>query len=292
MKRSIIGILITLTIAILLAICGSDGGVNLKGVPLFSVCGLVAFSIHWLVFIPSFIYRTEHYFDLTGSITYLSVVACALLGNPENDSRNLLIGMLIIIWAIRLGSFLYRRVRQVGKDDRFDDLKHNFLAFFMVWTLSGLWVFLTAAAALAAITSTDSKPWGLVGYVGVGVWLIGFSIEVLADTQKSRFRKDPSNAGRFISEGIWSWSRHPNYFGEIVLWSGIAVIAYPALSGWQYVTLISPIFVFFLLVRVSGIPMLEAKADEKWGKDAAYKAYRNNTSILALRPPKRHSDNQ
>jgi steroid 5-alpha reductase family enzyme len=286
-KRSIIGILISLTAATVLAVLGSDGSVSVGSVPLFALCGAVAFAIHWIVFVPSYIYRTEHYFDLTGSVTYLSVVFVALLGNANRDPRSIVIGVLVVVWAIRLGSFLFRRVKRAGKDDRFDRLKHDFLAFLMTWTLSGLWVFLTAAAALAAMTSAESKPWGVIGFVGLGIWILGFSIEVIADNQKSKFCANPENAGRFISGGIWAWSRHPNYFGEIVLWTGIAVVAFPALLGWQYATLISPVFVWLLLTRVSGIPMLEAKAEEKWGDDPEYKAYRDATPILVLRPPKK-----
>jgi steroid 5-alpha reductase family enzyme len=286
MKRSIIGILVSFVIAALIAASGSDGSVSLGGFPLFALCGVVAFAIHWIVFVPSYLYRTEHYFDLTGSITYLSVVACALLGNANRDPRSFVIGILVVVWAIRLGSFLFGRVKQVGKDDRFDKLKNDFLAFLMTWTLSGLWVFLTAAAALAAMTSAESKPWGVIGFVGLGIWIIGFTVEVIADTQKSRFRANPENAGRFISKGIWAWSRHPNYFGEIILWAGMAVIAFPVLSGWQLVTLVSPVFVWLLLTRVSGIPMLEAKAEEKWGNDPAYQVYRDSTPVLVLRPPK------
>jgi steroid 5-alpha reductase family enzyme len=112
------------------------------------------------------------------------------------------------------------------------------------------------------------------------VWIVGFTVEVVSDRQKRRFRQDPANAGRFITTGLWAWSRHPNYFGEIVLWLGIALIALPALSGWQYVTLISPLFVYLLLSRVSGIPPLESRAEERWGNDPEFQAYKARTPVL------------
>lgn len=118
------------------------------------------------------------------------------------------------------------------------------------------------------------------------MWLIGFSFEVIADRQKSAFNEDPANKGKFIATGLWAWSRHPNYFGEIVLWLGIAVIAYPALSGWQLATLISPVFVFVLLTRISGIPLLDARARKKFGSDEGYANYRARTSTLIPRPPR------
>lgn len=285
-KRSIIGIVVSLTVAAFVGLAGSDGSVIVWGIPLFALCGLVAFVVHWIVFLPSYFYKSEVYFDLTGSITYLSVVSCALLGSPNRDARSMVIGILVVIWTVRLGAFLFRRIKRRGKDDRFDQLKHDFSAFLMTWTLSGLWVFLTAAAALAAMTTAEGKPWGVVGFVGLGIWALGFTIEVVADMQKSRFRANAENRGRFISIGIWAWSRHPNYFGEIILWVGIAVIAFPALSGWQFVALVSPLFVWLLLTRVSGIPMLEAKAEAKWGGDPDYRAYRESTPVLIPRPPR------
>jgi steroid 5-alpha reductase family enzyme len=121
--------------------------------------------------------------------------------------------------------------------------------------------------------------------LGLLIWIAGFAIEVISDRQKSAFRH--RHPGRFVDTGLWAWSRHPNYFGEIVLWTGIAVIASSTLRGWQWVTLVSPVFVLFLLTRVSGIPMLEKRADERWGDDAAYQRYKENTPVLVPRPPTR-----
>lgn len=289
MKRSIIGILLSIGIALLLAFAGSDGSVRLGSLPLFAICGSLAFLVHWLIFIPSFVYRTEHYFDLTGSIAYVTVVVAALLGRQAWDARSLVIALLILVWTLRLGYFLFRRVKRAGKDDRFDRLKTDFLAFFMVWTLSGLWVFLTAAPGIAAISAGHSKALDWIAMAGISIWLIGFAVEAVADHQKTRFKAQSANRDKFISTGLWAWSRHPNYFGEIVLWTGIAVIAFPVLTGWQRITLVSPVFVWFLLTRVSGIPLLEAKAEAKWGSDPAYQRYRDTTAILIPWPPSRQA---
>ena len=126
-----------------------------------------------------------------------------------------------------------------------------------------------------------------VAIVGIVVWVAGFAIEAVADRQKSVFKRDPANAGRFITSGLWAWSRHPNYFGEITLWTGIAIIAVPILDGWRWVTLISPVFVFLLLTRVSGIPLLEARGKKRWGDEQAYQEYTLNTPVLIPRPPKK-----
>ena len=265
---------------------GSQGSVDVLGVPLFALCGALAFGVNWLVFVPSFLFRVEHYFDLTGSLTYLLLVVSALFLNPVTDARSLLLGGMVAIWAFRLGSFLFLRIQRSGGDGRFDSLKTHFGRFLMIWTLQALWVLFTAACALAAMTSTQLVPLGAWAAIGSTVFLAGFVIEVAADRQKSAFRAEPLNRDRFIQSGLWAWSRHPNYFGEIVLWVGIALVALPVLSGWQYATLLSPVFVFVLLSRVSGVPLLEARGKKKWGHEPEYRDYLERTPTLFPRPPR------
>ena len=187
---------------------------------------------------------------------------------------------MVGIWAVRLGLFLFRRVKKSGKDTRFDEIKLSFSRFLMSWTLQGLWVLLTAAAALSAITAPHNPDLNIIDYLGISMWIIGFGIEVVADSQKTKFRGITTNKGKFITEGLWAHSRHPNYFGEIVLWFGVAIIASSALQGWAYISLISPVFVFVLLTKISGIPLLEIQAQERWGNDPKYQEYLRNTPAL------------
>lgn len=279
--------LIALPIVILLgagvAWAGSQGSAAVGGLPLLAICVAAAFLVQWLVFIPAYLRQTEKFFDLTGSLTYISVTLLAVLLSPVRDGRSLLLLALVLIWATRLGTFLFRRIQNEGKDGRFDDIKPSFIRFLNVWTIQGLWVTFTAAAALVAITSRHREPLGWVAGVGALVWAIGFAIEVVADTQKSRFKANPANKGKFINIGLWARSRHPNYFGEIVLWLGVAIIALPVLQGWQWVALISPLFVTVLLTRVSGVPMLERRADERWGGQPDYEQYKKETPVLIPR---------
>ena len=278
--------ILSILIGVLIAMAGSDGSETYNGISLFIICASVSFVLHWIIFIPSFAFQTEHYFDLTGSISYLSAVALAFYLNPSVDPRDLLIGLLIVVWAVRLGSFLFMRVKQDGKDDRFTIMKTQFHWFLMTWTLGGLWVFLTMAAGLAAITSNTTQPFGLMAYLGLALWIFGFSIEVIADRQKRAFKKNQQKDKEFITSGLWAWSRHPNYFGEITLWIGLTLIALPVLSGWQLVTLISPVFVYILLTKISGIPLLENRGMKKWGSDPEYIDYVNRTPALMLKKPK------
>ena len=284
MKKSdriaLITLPILILIGILVALAGSQGGIMLGGMPLFALSVGLAFVIQWLVFIPAYFMQTEKYFDITGSITYISITLAALFFSADADARSMLLAVLVVIWAVRLGTFLFSRIQKAGKDDRFDEIKPSFVRFLNVWTIQGLWVTFTAAAALVAITSTHRKELDLFAVIGFLVWILGFGFEVVADSQKGRFNADPKNKGKFIQTGLWSRSRHPNYFGEIVLWLGVAIIALPVLQGWQWVAMISPIFVTLLLTRVSGVPVLEKKSDAKWGGQKDYEEYKKNTPVL------------
>lgn len=289
MKKNIIistAILVSLVLATVVAFAGGDGGARYGMFSVFAWCAIAAFAINWLAFIPANLAKTEHYYDLTGSLTYLTVIGIALWLSNDLDFRATAVALMVIVWAVRLGSFLFLRIQRDGKDDRFDQIKTDSMRFFMTWTLQALWVLLTAACALAIITGGTREPIGWIGMLGITIWFVGFTIEVIADQQKSAFKKDPANAGKYISTGLWSWSRHPNYFGEMLLWFGIAVISLPILTGWQWLCLISPLFVYLLITHVSGVNKLEQKAEERWGADPAYQTYKKTTSQLFPRPPR------
>ena len=287
-KITIPSIFISILLAGLVAIGIDQGSVNISGISLIYFCCAFIFLAQWLVFIPSYIFETEHYFDLTGSLTYVSVTLLAILFTVDISLRDILLALFVWIWAFRLGSFLFVRVKKAGSDGRFDLMKKDFWWFLMTWTIQGLWVFLTLAMALAAITSESKMAIDIFAVIGTLIWIFGFSIEVVADQQKTNFKDDPANKDSFITVGLWSWSRHPNYFGEMVLWIGIAVIAFPVLIGWQLIALISPIFVIFLLTRISGITMLESRGYKKWKDDPAYIDYLERTSVLVPFPPKKN----
>ena len=287
---SVAAVIIAVAVGLATAFVGSQGGQLVVGIPVFAVCAALAFIIQWVVFVPSYRRQTERFFDLTGSLTYISVTVVAVMLSPVRDERSLLVLALVLIWAVRLGTFLFRRIQQAGRDDRFDALKPSPIRFLAVWTLQGLWVSLTLAAALAAITAENREPIGVFAALGLAIWIIGFGIEAVADWQKGRFRADRANKGRYIDSGLWAWSRHPNYFGEIVLWVGVAVMAVPVLAGLQWLTLVSPLFVALLLTRISGVPMLERKADERWGGQPDYETYKARTPVLVPRPPRAERD--
>ena len=276
----IFSLVLTLIFAVLISFVGGSNSANLGGFSVFSWCVIIAFAINWLAFIPANIAQTEHYYDLIGAVTYISIITTAVVFSPSLDTRSLLVALMVIVWALRLGLFLFVRIKRYGKDWRFDEMKTKPLSFLVAWTVQALWTVVTAACALAIITSTTGLPLSWLGIIGILIWLIGFAIEVIADHQKSLFKRNPANKDKFIKQGLWARSQHPNYFGEILLWIGMAIIAIPVLSGWQYFCLISPVFVFCLLRYVSGVPDLQKKAMQNWGDDSDYLDYKKSTPLL------------
>ncbi|MGB1959311.1 MAG: DUF1295 domain-containing protein, partial [Luminiphilus sp.] len=265
------------------ATLANPAGLTLAGWPAMTALALGAFAIQWLAFIPARLFQTERFYDLTGSVTYIAVTLAAISAATAPSGAQWLIAIMIFIWAGRLGSFLFRRIHAAGGDQRFDHIKVSSSRFFVAWTLQGAWVVMTSCAALTAILSDEPTAVSAIYVIGALMWATGFATEVIADRQKSCFRADPANADRFINVGLWARSRHPNYFGEILLWAGIAVMAIPYLSGTQWVVVLSPLFVYALLTRISGIPTLVRRGQELWGDDPAYQAYVASTPRLLPR---------
>ena len=241
---------------------------------------LLIFCIQWVSFIPAFIFQTEKFYDLTGSITYLTAVFYTLYVTGSNNLSDLIIVACVAVWAIRLGSFLFMRILKAGEDRRFRTIKPNFTRFLMTWTLQGMWVSMCLLCVLTALSSYSGVIMNSIFFIGLIVFILGLSIEIIADYQKTVFRRNIENKDKFITTGLWSLSRHPNYFGEILLWTGVAVMSISSLQGLQFITLISPIFVYILLVYISGIRILEDQAKKKWGDLDSFKKYLKNTPRL------------
>ena len=261
----------------------SFNSIEMSGVNLVGHLLVMVFVIQWIAYIPAFIFKTEKFYDLTGSLTYITAISFALY--TTNTSQNLdlgslIIGAAIIIWAARLGSFLFMRIHKDKKDGRFDSIKTSFSQFFMTWTLQGMWVFICSSAALVAIASPTGVVINIIFFLGLALFVLGFAVEVIADNQKTKFRSIPENKDQFINEGLWARSRHPNYFGEITLWTGITVMGISTFEGMNYLAIFSPIFSYLLLVYVSGVRMLEFRGHRKWGHLDEYNTYKKNTPKL------------
>jgi len=278
MKQSLLNLLFSL-----IAFSISYGIALLTGLALIQQVVLIAFLIQWILFIPAFYFQTEKFYDLTGSATYLFIVI--YISYQSNVAININMGSIllascIILWAIRLGSFLFTRIHKAGEDKRFSSIKPSPTKFFMAWTFQGMWVSICSMCALTAIASKNGVVQNGVFYIGMLVFIFGFLVEIIADWQKSRFRKNPENKDQFIVHGLWYYSRHPNYFSEITLWLGISSMSFSSLSSWQYITLISPVFTYILLVYISGVRILEIAGMEKWGHLDSYQEYIRRTPSL------------
>ena len=264
----------------------SFNSIDFEGANLVGQILVMAFVIQWIAYIPAFVFKTEKFYDITGSFTYIGTILFALYASGSFQNLklgNIFIGLAIIIWAIRLGSFLFMRIHKDKKDGRFDSIKTSFSQFFMTWTLQGMWVFICSSAALIAIANPSGVPINSVFILGLFMFIFGFAIEVIADNQKSAFRSIPENKDSFINEGLWARSRHPNYFGEITLWTGITVMGISTFEGMNYLAIFSPIFSYLLLVYVSGVRLLELRWHKKWGHLEDYQNYKKNTPKLIPR---------
>lgn len=254
---------------------------NLTGIQNITYAVLFIFLIHLIIFVPSYYFQTEKFFDLTGTISYVSSVFFIFFKTNTVNSINLgslALSTFIIIWSLRLGTFLFLRIKKAGKDRRFNEIKKSFSWFFMTFSLSGMWVTICSICALTGIA--NGIIFSSTTIIGIIIFTIGFTIEIIADSQKTKFRAMDDNKDKFISIGLWKYSRHPNYLGEIILWLGISLISFSSLEGLQYITLISPIFTYLLLVNVSGINLLEKSGEKKWGHLDSYKSYKENTPRL------------
>jgi steroid 5-alpha reductase family enzyme len=250
-------------------------------------CAAICIGIQWVAWIPASVGKTERFYDLTGGLTYLTVVGFSLWAGSQSEPpslRELIVSLLVVIWSLRLSFFLYLRIHRTGKDGRFDQLKTSPIRFLVPWTLQGLWVFLTMIVVIVINSQADSAPaLGIWDGIGLSIWILGFGIETIADNQKKAFNTEPNNQGKWIESGLWSYSRHPNYLGEILLWTGIAFFGISCFTGLERVAWISPIFIYLLLTKVSGTPILDKRALEKWGDDPEYQKYRDNTPALIPR---------
>ena len=281
---SVLIIILTILIPSSLSLLISDNSISINGYPVLLYCVLISFTIHLIIFIPSAIMKNEKFYDFTGMIAYLSIIIFSIqqkyIQIHSIDIYSLVLSLLISIWTLRLGIFLFYRVLKVGEDIRFKDVKNNALQFFVWFSISSLWVSLTTMAAMNVVTSKNYNKDLTLLCIGTIIWIIGFLFEIISDYQKIKFKNNALNKNKFIDSGLWSISRHPNYFGEIILWIGVYIITLPSTSGLEYLGIISPLFVIVLLNKVSGINLLEASADEKWGSSKEYQKYKKITPKL------------
>ncbi|XP_074659189.1 uncharacterized protein LOC141911959 [Tubulanus polymorphus] len=241
----------------------------------------VDFGVQWALWVLAAALRTEKFYDLAGSGTFIALAYLSRKWNDTFFSRQNIQTSCVMLWAFRLGMYLFVRVMKEGEDKRFTHVRGRPAIFFVYWTMQAIWVFVTLLPSLILNSKTVDRPLGWRDYAGWSIWAVGFLTEVLADYQKSVFRNNPENKGKFISSGLWSLSRHPNYFGEILLWFGLYLSASSTFRHrLEHLSVLSPMFVYFLITKVSGVPPLEKMAMKRFGKDPAYQQYVKDTPVL------------
>lgn len=246
---------------------------------------LVSLLINGAFFILAAILRTDVFTDITYSLSFIALAAILLLFTPTASLPGTIAAIAVILWAIRLGGYLFWRILHIKVDHRFDDKRDNFVRFGAFWLLQAIsvWVImLPVYGFFSAGKDTTLSPALLVP--GLAVFLAGFILETVADAQKYAFKSKPESKGTFMSRGVWKYSRHPNYFGEMLVWWGISFPGVFLFRGFEFLYFIGPVFITMLLLFVSGIPLLEKEADRKWGERDDYREYKKRTSLLVPLP--------
>lgn len=246
---------------------------------------IVSLSIQIILFIPAFIFKTDKLTDFSYSLTFVALILFAAIKNSSSIGNTILVSM-VLLWAFRLGIFLVIRISKIKRDKRFDGVRENFLKFAQFWVLQGLvaWLILIPSIYFTSSNNTITN----LSFFGIFIWVFGFLIETVADYQKFVFMQNNKDKKKWIHSGLWKYSRHPNYFGEMLCWIGIYIFVLSSLTLTQaIISLVSPIFIILILRYGTGVPKLEKSADDKFGKIKEYQSYKRRTSLIILWPLKK-----
>lgn len=246
---------------------------------------MFSFAINGVMFLVAYKKKTDKLTDISYALTLLSLAIYGAIDGKIDSVYHWGLVFMVALWAFRIGGYLLMRIRKIGKDKRFDDKRDNFVKFGSFWALQAITVWVVMLGVLQYLSASVGNAGFVYLVIGFSMWALGLGIEATADMQKFRFINDPKNKGKWISTGLWKYSRHPNYFGEILVWLGVFIYVSSILVGdKQLLALASPVFITFLLVFVSGIPLLEKSADKRWGENKKYQQYKDETSILIPLP--------
>jgi steroid 5-alpha reductase family enzyme len=234
---------------------------------------LVIFGIQIVCFVFAALLKTDLLTDISYGLTFVLVVGWLLVGQATFGPAQLLAAGLIGLWGLRLGGYLFARILRMGRDARFDRIREHPLRFGLFWGVQALTIWIVLLPAMVLLSSPPAADWLAWGLVGAVVWALGLAIEAIADRQKTVFKQDPANRDRWIEMGLWRWARHPNYFGEMLCWWGVFLVAVPVLSGWSWAVALGPVFLMLLLRYGTGVPPLAKRYQRRFGDDPAYQAY-------------------
>ncbi|PWZ22403.1 hypothetical protein Zm00014a_043263 [Zea mays] len=250
-----------------------------------ALTAIVTVGYQLLFFIITALLRFDKVTDFAGSTNFIIIAILTLALKGAWHFRQIVLTVLVTIWGLRLGLFLLMRILQWGEDRRFDKMRDNLGKLAVFWIFQAVWVW-SVSLPVTVVNASDRNPSiearDIIGWI---IWLVGICVEAAADQQKLVFKSSPSNRGKWCDAGLWKYSRHPNYFGEIFLWWGVFVASTPVISDAEWLVILGPIFLTLLLLFVSGIPLLESSADKRYGRLEEYRVYKNTTSPLIPLPP-------
>ena len=253
--------------------------IRVNDIPIVFIFAITILSLNSVFFIHSYFFKSDIFFDLVGSFSFLSIGIASLLLLPDIDANQILIFFLLVFWSLRLGPFLFLRRIGAGNDERLSEYFKSPISLYFLWCMNSLWVFFTSLSMIIIFSSKTTHDFGLLQWLGLIIWVFGYIIEVISDSQKNKFNK--TNKGKFINIGLWKYIRHPNYLGEIIIWFGIFVISLNYIESFSsMLSILSPIFVYILLRYLSGVPQLEKRGDQKWGDLKEYVKYKEKTGII------------
>ena len=245
----------------------------------FLIAIIVSLAINIILFIPAFIFKTDKLTDLSYSLSFIALSIIMFL-TSEMTLFHIILLSIILLWAIRLGTYLLIRIQKMKKDSRFDGVRENFFKFLKFWLLQAIAVWVILLPSIATF-SIESPILNILAYVGLAIYLLGLIIESFADYQKYTFINNEDNKGMWIDSGLWKYSRHPNYLGEMMVWIGVYIFTLSSLTGrLPFIMLASPLFIILLLIFGSGIPMLEKSANKRWGDNPKYQEYKKRVGVL------------
>jgi len=242
---------------------------------------LIILVLQIIFFIYAAVKKTDKVTDLSYGLTFVITSLSIYFLNIEYSSIfKILLLATVVIWGLRLAIYLFVRIIKTGKDKRFDGVRENFKKFGSFWLLQAISIFVILLPTTYILISKDEMSLNWISYIGLGISVLGIVIESIADSQKFVFKNKSSNKGKWISTGLWKYSRHPNYLGEIMMWVGIFLYCLVYINGIGFITILSPIYITVLLVAVSGIPTLEKEYDKRYRGSKQYQDYKKNTGIL------------
>jgi len=250
---------------------------------------LVTVGMQLFFFAIAWTFRFDKVTDISGTMNFVLLSWLTFLSGETYYTRQIVSLILVNVWGVRLGFFLLSRVIKRGKDERFDKMREVCCSFFAFWVFQMIWVWTVSLPVTFLMANQIDQNFGPMDIIGYVCWGIGFIFESLADHSKSSFIDKTENKGKIIMDGVWHYSRHPNYFGEIMVWIGLFLTSGATYSvndrSYQFVSILSPAFTAIILLFASGVTMAEQRYDSKYGKEQWYVDYKLRTSVLVPMPP-------